>query len=445
MKNQGMRIRDLSAILIALIVLFEFNYVVQSAEEISNRDIISTLLSKDSSESDRILSYITRAKPPRIPPLLAEIIISERSVRSKEVALKALQAYPLRIYIPLWLEILQKTDSFIIKKRVIDIIAASEDRRIVLPIIGELNNPFYAVRESAILALKHIGDDRVFPYILNMSRSPDPIYRVYSLEAIYHLYDKRLYFILIDMLKDENKSVRYYALRCIEKNGLNQALSHVRVVAIHDDNFEVRVKAVEILGGFRDYKSQYVLFKCLKDSNRSIRYASALSLYLLKLQKSAYSLSNQLYYEIDDSVKEIIIKTLVKLKNSGNVRGLRKVLVSDKNPRMRILAAYALGEIKNMKSLSVLFQALNDKNMKVRAEVCNSLGHYRDKIVVKRLLNIINSDRFRYVRTAALYALMSIRDRSSALPLFDRYAIERDPIFKEKLRLFLREFIKKYK
>jgi HEAT repeat protein len=444
LKNQGMRIQILSVILITFF-FFEIGSVVLYAEEISYEKIVSTLLDKNSSESNKILSYISRVKPPQIPPLLVREILSERDNSSKQAAMRALQKYPLRRYIPLWLEILEKIDSFIIKNQIIDIIAASGDRRIVMTLVRELNNPFYAVRNSAILALKHIGDDRVFPYILNMSKSPDPIYRVYSLEAIYHLYDRRIYFILIDMLKDRNKSVRYYALRCIEKNKLNQALTHIRNAAIRDNNFEVRVKAIEILGGFRDYNSRYVLLKCLSDSNRSIRYASAISLYLLRLQKSAYSLSDRLYYESDDSVKEVIIETLIRLKNGGGLRGLRRVLERDKNPKMRILAAYALGKIKNRKSTALLLSAIHDKEIKVRAEVCSSLGNYRDKIVVRKLIRVINGDRFRYVRTAALYALMSIRDRSSVLPLFDRYAFEEDPVFKEKLRIFLREFIKKYK
>ena len=438
-----MRIHILSAVLITLFFFYSGS-VVLSAEEISYEKMVSTLLDAKA-ESNKIASYIARVKPPQIPPLLVGEILSERSYSSKQVAMRTLQRYPLRSYIPLWLEILEKIDSFVIKKQVIDIMAASGDRRIVMALVRELNNPFYAVRKSAILALKHIGDDRVFPYILNMSKSPDPIHRIYSLEAIYHMYDRRIYFTLIDMLKDKNKSVRYSALRCIEKNKLNQALPHVRNAAIRDSNFEVRVKAIEILGGFRDRNSLYVLLRCLSDSNRSIRYASAMSLYILRLQRSAYSLSDRLYYESDDSVKEVMIEALIRLRNGGGLRGLRRVVEGDENPKMRILAAFALGEIKNRKSMALLLSALHDREIKVRAEVCHSLGSYRDKIVVRRLIHVVNGDSYRYVRTAALYALMSIRDRSSVLPLFDRYAFEEDPVFKEKLRIFLRKFIKKYK
>jgi len=46
-----------------------------------------------------------------------------------------------------------------------------------------------------------------------------------------------------------------------------------------------------------------------------------------------------------------------------------------------------------------------------------------------------------YVRLAALYSLSKIGDRSSMLPLFDQYAVETDPVFREKLRFAVRGFM----
>ena len=202
--------RVLSLLLfISLFFPSEIPYVKLSAEEISCEKILSTLFNKNDFEANKILTYIYKVKPSQLPPMLANVIIKDNNIRSKKIAVRALKRYPLKRYVPLWLEILKKTDSFLIKKQIIDIIAVSDDRRIVMPLVKELGNPFYSVRKSAILALKHTGDDRMFPHILNLSKSDDPIFRVYSLEAIYHLYDRRMYYILLDMLKDENKSVRY--------------------------------------------------------------------------------------------------------------------------------------------------------------------------------------------------------------------------------------------
>ncbi len=429
--------------IISVILSFAFFSEGFSASEISTDEIRSILIDGSDTQVTQVLLYISRLKPAKLPQLLVKMILSDEDNRVKENAIRALGKYPVKQYVPLLLDVLKKADSFTVKKSIIDVLATSEDRRIVLPLVDELSSPFLAVRKSAILALRRIGDDRMFPSILSLGRKRDPIYRVYALEAIYHVYDKRLYYFLIEMLGDENKSVRYYALRCIENNNLNQALSQVRNLALHDDNYEVRVKAIEILGSVRDYNSLYVLLRCISDENNSIRRASAISLYLIGQSKSAYSLSNQLYRETDDSIKEIIIETLVKIKNGGGFKGLERVLAMDRNPKMRVLAAYALGEIRDRRAVSILLKALNDKDIKVKSEACHSLGFYREGIVVRQLIAVINREDSRYVKTAALYAIMSIGDKSSFLPLFDTYAREKDPVFKELLRSYLRGRIKK--
>lgn len=428
--------------IIILFLLGNISFTV--AEENKADDLIQALMSSDQKEINTALSKIKRKKPSQLPDLLAKLILSDRDYQDKKKAIKALQLYSAKKYLHIWTRILTKTGSNIIKKDIIEIVSKTEDKRIVISLTKELSNPFYSVRKSAILALKHIGDDRMFSYVLNMARNQDSIYRVYALEAIYYLYDRRFYYVVMDLVKDENKSVRYFALRCIERNHLSQAFSTVRTMATRDDNFEVRIKSIEILGGVKDYNSIYILHKCITDSNRSIRYSAVLSLNLINSQKSAYSLSNQLAEETDELVKEIIIETLIKLKNGGGFSGLKKILTADPRIKMRIMAGYALGKIDDRRGITILIKGLYDKEMKVRAEVCNSLGNYRDKTVIKQLLNTINNDKERFVRTAALYAINRIKDKSIILPLFDQFSKEKDAIFREKLRIFLRKCIDKY-
>lgn len=429
---------------LVIIIVLLGNVLFSAPGESKIEDLIPALLSSDQKESDAAFSVIKTKKPAQLPTLLAGIILSNNDYEDKKKALKALQLYSEKKYLPLWINILTKTGNNLIKSDIIKFISKTEDKSIVMPLARELNNPFHSVRKNAILALKHIGDDRMFSFVLNMARNPDSIYRVYALEAIYYLYDRRFYYVVMDLLKDKKKSVRYFALRCIERNHLSQALSTVRNMALRDDNFEVRIKSIEILGGVKDYNSIYLLHKCLSDPNRSIRYSTVLSLNLIDSQKSAYSLSNQLEKETDEPVKELIIETLIKLKNGGGFAGLKKILTGDPRIKMRIMAGYALGKIDDRRAISILIKGLYDKEMKVRAEICNSLGNYSDKTVRKALLNIISFDKKRFVRTAALYSINRIKDKSIVLPLFDQFSKEKDAIFREKLRQFLRKCIDKY-
>jgi HEAT repeat protein len=412
------------------------------AEEAKNKEIMNLLLSGNALKANDALSYISAHKSTDLLPLISSVILSNENAGNKALAIKALKNYPQRQATPYCIEIIKNTNSFIVKKDIIDYLAGSSDRQAVPAIINELGSPFFAVRESAVLALKKIGDDRMFPYILSMMENPNPVYKVYALEAIYHLYDLRFYNHLINILKDENKSIRYYVLKCIEVNNLKNALPNVRNSALSDSSWEVRVKAIQILENLMDRSSLYVLLTCLKDSEREVRFYSSRALRKLKFAESAVPVSNALFSESEDDIKELLMNTLIVLNDAGGYKGLRKTLLKDDNYRMRIMASYTLGRIKHNWSSLILLEAKNDNSKEVRAEIFNSLGFYNDKNILKELLDVVNNDPESYVRSAALFSIKRINSKSAILPLFDRFNTELDPVFKEQVRFVLRGLIK---
>ncbi|MBN2402505.1 MAG: HEAT repeat domain-containing protein [Spirochaetes bacterium] len=415
------------------------------AEEKKNKEIINQLLSGNELKVNNALEIISANRSPELLPLISLAIISDEKSANKAAAIKALKYYPHRQAASYCIEIIKNTNSFIIRKEIIDYLAGSTDRQAVPAIINELGSPFFAVRESAILALKKIGDDRMFPYILNMMENRNPVFKVYALKAIYHLYDLRFYDHLIKMLKDENKSIRYYVFKCIEANNLKSALPNIRNLALNDSSWEVRVKAIQILESFLDRKSQYVLLTCLRDAEREVRYYSSKALNKLKFAGSAVPVSAALYSEPDDEIKEILMNTLIALNNGGGFKGLKNVLLKDDNYRMRILSSYALGRIKHKWSSLILLEAKNDASKEVRAEICNSLGFYNDKKIINELLDVVNNEPEAYVRSAALFSLKRMGSRQAVLPLFDRFTAENDPVVKEQIRFVLRGLIKEAK
>ena len=414
------------------------------AETDTGTKLIVDIIDGNEVERNNAYGVISKKTPLELVPFIIKNIEGKRDLEIQKRLLFALKLYPVRDTFPQWLALLKSTNSFPVKIAIIDFIITSNDRRIVMPLVDELNSPFATVRERAILGLKKIGDDRMFPYVLNMAHDPDPIKRVYALEAINHLYDRRVRGLLNEMLKDDNKSVRYYVLKCVENNRLVEMLPSIRTIAINDANWEVRIKAIDILREFNDTRAIYVLVRCLTDGNRDIRYATAKALYYFRAASTAYAVSGQLWKEDDDEIKQLLIDTLVRLKNGGGFRGLEKVLTQDKNVSLRIQAAYAIGAIGDARGLSLLMSALDDSNCRVQAEACFSLGLFRaQRGSVVRLLNVVNNETNLYVRTSALYSLRRMGDRTALTPLFDLYASETDPVFKEKLRVTVRNFITK--
>jgi HEAT repeat protein len=236
-------------------------------------------------------------------------------------------------------------------------------------------------------------------------------------------------------------TVRYYTLMCLEKNELAKSVTHISRIAISDKNSEVRVKAIDILGNYRQYNPLPVFLRCVDDPHRDIRHASISAIIQRKFTSTAGVLSNQLYGENQEDIKNLIMNTLVEFRDGGGFKGLSRILLEDGNPGLRTNAAFSIGEIKSNRSLPYLIDGLKDTNYRVKAEVCNSLKYFRENRVVDNLIEVITKDNNSYVRTAALYSINHIRLRNGVLPIFNAYTVEKDVIFKELLRKSLADSI----
>lgn len=407
----------------------------------SDNDIVFSLNYSFGKNLEDTYNYIRNNKNDTLKLRLKEIILTEKDGHFKDHAIIALKIYHVEENLDLWLEILRSTQSAVLKKDIIELLAPLHNRICVTAFSAELANPFFSVRESAIKALKTIGDDRMYTNIMVLANHDDTIFRVYALEAMYWVYDARFYYFIMNMLKDENKSIRYYTLRCIEKNNITEALPQIRIIAAKDPNWEVQQKGVELIGKFRDSQGLSVVLKTLTSDERDLRMESVLTLKLLAVKSSASDISKQLSMETDDQIKDMMIDTLLMLKNNNELKGLYRVLLEDKNETLKIKSAYALGKLDNSKSVSVLIDALGDQSIRVRAEICSALGNYKSNDAIAALLSIIKYDQERYTRTAALYSLDKINDKNVSLSLFDQFILEKDFIFKGLLEQSIRRYL----
>jgi HEAT repeat protein len=394
---------------------------------------VQTILHNNDDQRNVAIKYIKDNLPQEAPRLLCDALISDGDTSQKILILSILKSYNLQSIKSQYIRVLENSDNVFVKIDILTLFSRSGDKSFVIPISKELEHRFAEVRRAAILALKEIGDDRMFPVIFKMAESKNPVYKMYALEALYQVYDIRLFSIVQGFLTDENKSVRIYALECVEKNYIDKLIPTIRTMALSDQNPEVRVVAIYTLGKMNDTGCQPVLFKALVSDSREIRYASAVTLWKFRFKQSSYNISEQLAVETDNQIKNVLIDSLIDMKDGGGYKGFECILDREINSGIRIKGAYALGVIGGNKTISLLIRALKDNEYKVRAEACNSLSNFKDRTVISNLLSVINDDSERYVRLSALYALEKIKDRSVVIPLYDRYAVEKDPVFKMKL------------
>jgi len=132
---------------------------------------------------------------------------------------------------------------------------------------------------------------------------------------------------------------------------------------------------------------------------------------------------------------------LIQFKNPGNLTGLEFIAINDPSPVFRTKAVYAIGLMKNARSVPVINRALKDTDFRVRSEACNSLKTANNKESVEMLIELVKTDPELYVRYSALYALESIKQKSSVIPLYDILAIEKNSVLKILINEVLRNII----
>lgn len=374
---------------------------------------------------------------------LKEVIVKGKDNEQKTQALNVLKNSKMRNNIDFFKDILYSVHSITVQQMTIEILSDMRDKRVLPVIIEFLSSPFFAVRESVILALKKNGDDRMYPYIIRLAKSDEVIHRIYALEALYYLYDNRFYEIIVQLLQDSNKSVRYFALECVAHNEVGNALPYVRTIASGDENEEVRVKAINVLTQLKDKAAYYIFVRALTDYSDLVRDAAvdALSTFLSK--ESTVYLSRQLLTENEVYIKRKIIKALAMAKNAGDIRGLQHIVRNEENKSVRIYAVYALGVIRDERTIPLIIESLSDEDYRVRAEAAAALSNFKGKNVVVSLLEQYTKENEQYVKTAIIFALKKICDAGSLQKLFVFYTEEDDVVLKMMLNMTLQHIIRK--
>ncbi len=430
---------------ILLFIFLSFSLNISAADLIKDNDLVSAITDGDSKEFQSAADYIKLNLPDTLPELLKKEYLDDDDEDVRLRIITILKEYPLPAQSALWIDILRSTKDKKTEIELIDFLSGSKVASFTIPIAEKLIVPRSEVREKAAVMLKKYGDDRMLPVILSLGQSKNPIDRIYFLEALNYLYDVRFQKLSISMLEDENKSVRIYAIKCVNNNEVKEALPALRKLAAKDDNNETRIMAIASLVSFKDTGSGPMLIGILKDESREIRIEAVKALRELKYYAAVVPISEMLLKDEESEIKQAVLDTLISFKKTGNINGLKHIIKSDPDSKMRIKAVYAIGAAgEESNSTEVLKEALLDEDFHVRGEAASALGSVKKGGASEILISQIKTDKSRYVRSAALYSLEKINDTKNLIRLFDIYAVEDDRVFKEMLRIIIRNTLQKH-
>ena len=161
---------------------------------------------------------------------------------------------------------------------------------------------------------------------------------------------------------------------------------------LKDGNWIVRESAVEALGEIRDGRAVEPLVKTLKDADDDVREGAAEALGKIKDRRAVEPLIEALKDE-DDDVRRAAAEALGRIGDGRAVGALENVLRKGGKAVVRIWAAYALVRInKNEKAFQYLLTRLKDKDPDIRRLVAYALGEIGDGRAVEPLIEALKDE-----------------------------------------------------
>jgi HEAT repeat protein len=293
-----------------------------------------------------------------------------------------------------------------------------EDSRAIEPLINALEDRKTMVRESAhkalfqlIEGLKKQGDEK---QLIGILQYEEPSFQMAVIEALGNIPTSRVE-KLVPFLGNRDPSIRKNAADALKKIGKIAVVPLINALYTNDD-MQIRINAVMILGDLHDTLSVEPLIESLKDK----AMASSIEDDILRLE-SAKALG-----KIKDARA---IEPLIAALSDGNIKvregsaealtaiGEKSVdplikILKDYNGGPKVLTAKILGDIRDPRAVEPLIQALllaaaDNQSWSFRVEATRALGKIKDPRAIAPL-EIMLSDRVSHVREMAEWSLNEI-------------------------------------
>jgi HEAT repeat protein len=257
-----------------------------------------------------------------------------------------------------------------IRLRAAEVLGELGDKRVVEPLIATLKDSNELVRAAAVKALGKLRDVRVIEPLIATLDDPNQQVRLIVTGVLRNMGEVESH---INNLKSPEWYVRLEAVEVLGKLGDPQAVESI-IITLRDNDELVRAAAVEALGKLRDARAIEPLIAILKDQDEGIRRRVVEA--LVKLGDATVE---PLIATLDDNIWYVrfgVIEVLEELKDTRAIKPLTTLLLGsflwgwgkDREPRVRWVAARALGNFNDEQVVKALKNACKDSDQRVRVE-----------------------------------------------------------------------------
>ena len=161
------------------------------------------------------------------------------------------------------------------------------------------------------------------------------------------------------------------------------------------------------------------LIPALNHKSASVRMGVIYALGMIRDPKSVSPLVQTMQSNPDSSIRTQALISLRNIKDSAAIEPISQQLRNDKSQTVRINAAYALGLMKDERAIPALYTALNDKIALVRINSAWALGEFGSKCNPEFLEKRMAKESDGKVRAYIIGALGKIQSSSSVPILID--------------------------
>ncbi|MBI4777585.1 HEAT repeat domain-containing protein [Candidatus Desantisbacteria bacterium] len=203
-----------------------------------------------------------------------------------------------------------------------------------------------------------------------------------SISAGKEVCSKEAVTALIHALNDPKWRVKRNAVISLGKIGSPAAIPAL-IKCLKDENWIIRDKAVHALGEIGSIEAADAIIHTCKDEDESVQKEAIAALGKIRATKAILLLINILIHSTED--KDIICDTdsnydkcmklavwsLIEIGTPSTIPLLR--ILRDKNPQVRQYAAYGLGEIRDIRTISPLIEALSEEDELPRRDISSAL------------------------------------------------------------------------
>jgi HEAT repeat protein len=227
--------------------------------------------------------------------------------------------------------------------------------------------------------------------------------------------NEKAVFPLLRLLKDMDTEVRRRTVEALGKIGSEKAVDSL-IQVLQDSDKEVRTKAVETLGKIDSEKAMSELNRLLKNPDHEL-WTTAAETLVENVDEKSMKLLIQLLKNPDSKVRRDMAEVLGKF-GSEKSKDILIQLLKDPDYYVRSSAIDALGEIRSEKGVNTLIKELKASDFLVKSSVIKALGKIGSEKAVKPLINLLR-DPDEYVRRSVVDALGQIGSEKAVLPLIN--------------------------